>query len=417
MTAQVGILTKQGVVLAADSAATIDSKNKVFNTANKIFSLGPKHSMAIMIYNQASWMGIPLSIIIGEFCNFSQRRVFRSVETCSKAFIDFIKKKFIKHIDTSISENAVRDLVNMMLEGIIDEAEGAVDIFIESELKGTDINKDDRQALVLKEFLNIIDAISSNIDGAIIPEFKDYTYDMFIEEHGEALVKQISGFASYHTFEFSKDQMDKLIKLIHLEICHFSDQDQSFSGIVFAGFGSEEYFPHITEIHLGEYMLNRLRYKVRRNYEIDHSLSASVVPFAQRDMVDTFFQGVHPSILSAIQRIISTHQDLLAEKLIKEFKIKNSKKLAKLFDQTFRDIGKEVLSTRDKLHVRPIIDSVSYLPNDELIEFAEALINITSLKRKTSDEIQTVGGPIDVVLITKTDGFKWIKSKTLQISM
>ena len=42
---------------------------------------------------------------------------------------------------------------------------------------------------------------------------------------------------------------------------------------------------------------------------------------------------------------------------------------------------------------------------------AEALVNLTSLKRRVSMEEESVGGPIDVAVISKGDGFIWIKRK------
>jgi len=42
---------------------------------------------------------------------------------------------------------------------------------------------------------------------------------------------------------------------------------------------------------------------------------------------------------------------------------------------------------------------------------AESLVNLTSLKRKYTPESETVGGPVDVALISKGDGFIWIKRK------
>lgn len=42
---------------------------------------------------------------------------------------------------------------------------------------------------------------------------------------------------------------------------------------------------------------------------------------------------------------------------------------------------------------------------------AETLINLTSFKRRISIGAETVGGPIDVAVITKGDGFVWIKRK------
>jgi len=42
---------------------------------------------------------------------------------------------------------------------------------------------------------------------------------------------------------------------------------------------------------------------------------------------------------------------------------------------------------------------------------AESLVNLTSFKRRITAETETVGGPIDVAVISKGDGFVWIKRK------
>ncbi|MFV9630695.1 MAG: hypothetical protein ACNYWM_06465 [Methanosarcinales archaeon] len=59
----------------------------------------------------------------------------------------------------------------------------------------------------------------------------------------------------------------------------------------------------------------------------------------------------------------------------------------------------------------PVTSVVSMLPKDELAAMAEALVNLTFFKRKVSMETETVGGPIDVAVISKGDGFIWIKKK------
>jgi hypothetical protein len=59
----------------------------------------------------------------------------------------------------------------------------------------------------------------------------------------------------------------------------------------------------------------------------------------------------------------------------------------------------------------PILDMVTMLPKDELPHLAESLVALTSLKRHVSNDAETVGGPIDVALISKGDGFIWIRRK------
>lgn len=51
------------------------------------------------------------------------------------------------------------------------------------------------------------------------------------------------------------------------------------------------------------------------------------------------------------------------------------------------------------------------MPYEELSNLCESLIKITSLKRKVQSDLETVGGDVDVAIITKGDGFIWTKRK------
>ena len=51
------------------------------------------------------------------------------------------------------------------------------------------------------------------------------------------------------------------------------------------------------------------------------------------------------------------------------------------------------------------------MPKEELVNLSESLINTTSLKVKVQDNLETVGGDVDVAIITKGDGFVWTKRK------
>lgn len=64
MTAEIAILNRMGVALAADSAVSIGSSGKVYNSANKLFALSKKHPVAIMIHGNAHFMSLPWEVII-----------------------------------------------------------------------------------------------------------------------------------------------------------------------------------------------------------------------------------------------------------------------------------------------------------------------------------------------------------------
>ena len=78
----------------------------------------------------------------------------------------------------------------------------------------------------------------------------------------------------------------------------------------------------------------------------------------------------------------------------------------KLKTQLFQD-----WKSRQEHYWRPVVQIVATLPKDELASMAEALVNLTKFRRRVTTVPETVGGPIDVAVITKGDGFVWIKRK------
>jgi hypothetical protein len=61
MTAEIAVMNKSAVALAADSAVTIGTHPhiKVYNGINKLFALSKLSPVGVMVYGQAEFMGVP----------------------------------------------------------------------------------------------------------------------------------------------------------------------------------------------------------------------------------------------------------------------------------------------------------------------------------------------------------------------
>ena len=75
------------------------------------------------------------------------------------------------------------------------------------------------------------------------------------------------------------------------------------------------------------------------------------------------------------------------------------------------ELSKKIKSHLRDDHVVPLLQSIGALEKSELAEVAESLIALTSVKRKITFYTESVGGPIDVAIISKHEGFQWIKKK------
>jgi len=87
MTAEIAILNKAGVALAADSKVTIGGV-KTFDTANKFFCLSKFHPVGIMIFGNAEFMGFPWETIVKMY---RHNKRDSGEESITQWAIDFIK--------------------------------------------------------------------------------------------------------------------------------------------------------------------------------------------------------------------------------------------------------------------------------------------------------------------------------------
>jgi hypothetical protein len=113
MTAVVGILNKQAIAIAADSAVTVSGPNnshKIYNRANKIFTLSKFHPVGIMLYNSATFLGTPWEVIIKVYRKQLNNKVFPTLKDYKEDFLSFIRSKNF-YTTESIQKIFLRDFI------------------------------------------------------------------------------------------------------------------------------------------------------------------------------------------------------------------------------------------------------------------------------------------------------------------
>jgi hypothetical protein len=192
----------------------------------------------------------------------------------------------------------------------------------------------------------------------------------------------------------------------------------SCSGVVIAGFGESEIFPALISYEFEGIFENEVKFmESDKSEKISYDNQATITPFAQSEMVYSFMEGVDPDYQEKLQEglvnIFDVYKNEICENIIpdkdKEGEVR--KKLTSVNKKILSGLGEELAKYRNQVNVGPIMKAVAALPIEELALMAESLVNLTSFKRKVSMQRETVGGPIDVAVISKGDGFIWIKRK------
>jgi len=403
MTAEVAILNTQGAAIAADSAVTIsigsgDSReNKIFYTAEKIFNISEKLPIGIMIYNSANFMGINWKLIINEYSNrISDKDRFKKLEDCFNNFIKFLSDfEYIEHEHKEKVEEAyLKNICESCIKKIL---EYQIDLYNQSDIK-------DEHSRFDLEFVkkNLTFTLKKQIDDIKKIKNEDIPFPDFsgkyIISHKE-IIKDTS--ERVLGFTLSTKQVEDMIELLILQVKTFGLLN--FSGIVFVGYGEEEIFPSVCSAKILGKLDNDLIYIKDTTEHIDIRNSAMISPYAQADVINTFIRGIDPELQYKIL------PQLFVEFLEKTNLVGDEQKRYELTN-IFLEILKEQVI--DEKYKNPILEIVSSLPTINLAEMAEALINITSLRRHHSTDQDTVGGPTDVAIISKVDGFVWVKRKS-----
>jgi hypothetical protein len=95
MTAEIALLNKEAVALAADSAVTLSLPNgqqKILPSANKIFTLSKFEPVGVMIYGNAQLLGVPWEVVIKDYRQRLAKQSFATLSEYAAHFLDFLSK-------------------------------------------------------------------------------------------------------------------------------------------------------------------------------------------------------------------------------------------------------------------------------------------------------------------------------------
>lgn len=402
MTAEIGVLNTIGVALAADSAVTFGS-GKIFNSADKLFSLSKHHPVGVMIYGNANFMGVPWETIIKVYREHLGKTSFNTLKEYHEHFFDFIiaDARFVNPIiEKSMVIRKFKSFVNTFLAQIND--------VITEKFMGITLKESHIQQLIFAE----ADHYARAYDGVGYAQGFDISFNGgFVNKYNQDVLQVLR---EHINIDLDNDTFLRFL-MIACSLTYKNILDNGDTGIVFAGFGNDEIFPSLKSFMIEAIYDGVLKYKDHEDVKIDATNEAVIVPFAQQEMVHSFITGIEPELKKEIRQMF--------DKLANVYPDITSTILGTAISTTQRDeihdAGKRMVDEfnialeqmiNDK-YTNPIMDTVGSLPKEELAAMAEALVNLTSIKRRISNQRETVGGPIDVAVISKGDGFIWIKRK------
>lgn len=407
MTALVNIMNKKAAVLAADSAVTISQggKTRIYNTANKIFRLSDNKPVGVMIYDSNQFMQTPWEVLFKLYRDKRSDKSFDTLKEYAEDFLYFMKsEKHCKSAEnqldwftTELSSHyyKVQEIARQECEAVMGEnpETDAQQLFLER----------------VKENFRISNEAFE--ESGVCPEFESYSLRQ-LKAYGKKRFDDLMELCQEESVPGSREEWEENF-YNYIRSRSFNNE----TGIVFVGYGEDDIYPSMLPVHVAGLIDGHLRYYYDEVEAIDYDNSASIQPFAQTDTMISLMKGVHPTMYETVLDRLADAMLSTRTKIVETLKAEGAsdalvKKAEEVpLDEIHDKFHDDMKSYIQDTFVDGIVDAVASFNIEDMVKMAESLISITNLQRHFSSSEESVGGPVDVAVITKSEGFVWVNHK------
>ena len=394
MSVGVCVINRNGIALAADSAGTFNGNEMFYNSMNKVFSLSRTNIAGVITYGNLSIYSVSVEQILKEFSVYLDTQpTMTDFFEILLLFQKFIKEKISYYkfdkAETVYCQGWIKRLVvdwGNKLKGVADspnfedEAKQIISELSDIVTNSVKVENYDISSYISSKYAGFYDFIIN----IVIPEIKNY----------EAIKQQL---------------WENICLFFNLSL---KDEIKARTGLFFAGYGKDDAFPKYMEIELYSVINGEIKFRIVNKFQEENN-QGQIKPLSQDDVILTFCRGISNTFINYIPQ---KTDELISQKindLPETFSEEQKNDLRNILSTCKTELINSINAQIQNNNVDPIFKSVDLLPLTEMAFLAENLVNITSLKRLYSldGSQQTVGGPTDVAVISRCDGFVWIKNK------
>jgi len=412
MSAEIILLNKLGVAIAADSAITVGKRAAIFNNAQKIFPFPENIPLAFLYFSSTELMGIPIDVIFRRYMESVQSRKLKlsTIRDYLQDLVQFVEK----NSDYFTFQAFEPRYLQMYFSDRYQEYLQKRKVVVEQQSQPlTEKNLIRETFLALKqEFasnnqynkklqtLPANDYLQKKINPLIKPFLqveafgRDEKDDQSLQDDEATLLDYFSGFV-IESFQWVS-----------------SYEEIRKTSIYLAGYGHDALFPAYGGLNLFCTLKGKVIYNEDDFGEVSQNKPGLYKTLAQDDAIESFLTGhnfeslfqIGEDLTTYIKQEIQTHIDKNpGDKTFLE-KIQNL--ILKGVDDTLFNSDRRY---RTEFEIRNSLSKMGLL---DLADYAENLINLQTIRRKYELSLEnqaTVGGPINVAIIDKYQGVRWYK--------
>jgi hypothetical protein len=190
---------------------------------------------------------------------------------------------------------------------------------------------------------------------------------------------------------------------------------EDVSGLVFAGFGTKDHYPASVTYYISAVVCGIAKRAVASHDAIDGANRANIRVYADSDVTNAFIRGIDAQMERHLQNGAGSMLTGLMDQIIAAFPgIREREKQtvrrriqSDLLPQYLSRFREMMDSYQQQTFINPVLSVLEIAARGELGETARELILLNAFKKRIMAQKQTVGGAIDVAVISRDAGFQW----------
>ena len=369
----------------------------------KLFTLSKYRPVGVMVYNNASLLGVPMETIIKLFRRRLGKKAYGTLREYGESLIQYLDgndvlfpndvqdRYFLHAVETEflrIWEEVSSEFVE---RGVFGDGDGQANVAKDVIARRLEFWRSQQNADYFEvRASDVVGRISGGVNDVVLRVFRGGA----VGDEGVTMLREIAN----HIVEKDHFPLDV------------------FSGLVIAGFGEGEHFPVVQHIEIGGVYGGRLKVRPPTVDAVTGARPSDVMAFAYKDMVERFLVGVSGGFVGYLEDATTFIREmpLRALETVPDLDGEEKERAAEAVRRMAADRAEEFKRTvRRGFEERwlKIVDAVEALTISELAQVASTLVDLSSFEQQMSLDSETVGGPVDVAVISKGDGFIWIDRK------
>ncbi|MBV9419209.1 MAG: hypothetical protein JO348_05500 [Alphaproteobacteria bacterium] len=410
MTSEIAVMNQRAVALAADSAVTLIDGGTVVvrNDQRKLYNLIGGQPVGIMFFGVADMMGHPWEHLIEHYQKKTKSGSPPHVRDHAVGFtsmLDNLEEFFPKARQTDEYKRLLASVFRYIFhlaqylreaggperQGVTDTAilEEAIErVWRDYQFREDGSPRGDLACFPAGFAERVRKDYSSTIDELIAYGFQPFG----LSKQAQQRLKEIALFC--------------VVKDLFLE---------DVTGLVFAGFGSEERYPVVTTWFVSAIVGGIVKRAEASFDQIDGEVRSKIRVFADSEVTNAFIRGIDFNLERRVYGAINMLMHGLVDQVIGAFPNADANQreevrrqfqssyIPQYFD-AFRGI---IGDYQQHAFINPVLRVLEIASRTELAETARELVSLNVFKKRIMAQKQTVGGAIDVAIISREGGFQW----------